>query len=73
MGDSGSSLGNLAASSQATGAETHTDLFAFLHDLGRLDISYPAVVGAPLRVAYVMAKLACFATIIASHLSVILL
>ena len=60
-------LGGLASSAQTTSAQTQAHFFFPADDLGRLDISYPAVIGAPFGMAHVMAKLPSFTTAITFH------
>ncbi len=66
-------LGGLLLGTQATAAKIEPDhLVAFDHPRG-MNVSYPAVIGAPLGVAYIVAELTCLFTNITFHLSCVLL
>jgi len=60
-------LGYFTNGAQAPGAETEAHRFPVESKLGCLNVSNPAAVGAPLRVAYVVSKLSGFIATIASH------
>jgi len=47
---------------QTPGAQVHTFSLAVNDEGSRVNIGYPAAVGMPLGVTYVMTKLRCFAT-----------